>query len=125
MKVYLKLKRNNLGELVEDENGPCAVVVDQALGVHPQIASWAREQLPDLNDGLASGVAYIERVEGEALAWGDLAECFISGRGDRFTILKTRVAWLQRQPQAFLNRVAAAALRAIRAESITETEAGN
>lgn len=125
MKVHLKLIRNNLGELVEDENGPVVFVVDQALGVHPQIAGWAKEQLPDLNDGLSLGVAYIERVEGEALAWGDLAECFITGRGDRFTLLKTRVAWLQRQPQAFLNRVATAALKAIRAESITETEAGN
>lgn len=125
MKVYLKLKKNDDGALVEDTSGPCAVVVDQALGVHPQIAAWAREQLPDLNDGLASGVAYIERVEGDAVAWGDLAECFLSGRGDRFSALKARVGWLQRQPQAFLNRVAGAAMRAIRAETVTEAEAGN
>ena len=125
MKVYLKLKRNGQGELVEDENGPVVFVVDQALGVHPRIATWAKDQLPDLNDPLALGVAYIERVEGEALVWGDLTECFLSGRGDRFTILKARVDWLQRQPQAFINRVSGAALKAIRAESITETEAGN
>ena len=125
MKVHLKLIKNNDGTTAEDTSGPCAVVVDQALGVHPQIAAWAREQLPDLNDGLASGVAYIERVEGDPVVWGDLVECFLSGRGDRFTILKTRVRWLQGQPQAFLNRVAHGAMKAIRAETVTEQEQGN